>query len=183
MKTIENLKVEKTTYKKETDENGNMVQVPVTRMVRRDPEVVKQGVRFGYYIIDLVFIYLLAFILGIVSALAGFDEIWDDPILSRLVGILLFVGYYFILEVSAGATLGKLILGYTVIDEHAEKPKALKSLGRNFARVVPFEAFSCFAERGWHDTWSNTYVVKTSEKVELQKLLGTFSNTQADILD
>lgn len=183
MKTIEDLKVEKTTYKNEKDENGNTVKVPVTKLVVRNPIVVEKGVRFGYYIIDLVFVYILAFLIGIISAFAGVIEIWDDPLMSRLIGLLILVGYYFILEMSIGTTLGKLILGYTVIDKYAEKPKAATLLGRNFARAVPFEAFSCLGERGWHDSWSNTYVVKNSEKVELQKLLGTFTNRQADILD
>lgn len=182
MKTIENLKVEKTTYKKEKDENGNIIEVPVTKIVARMPVEVEKGPRFGYYLIDLVFVYILAFIIGIISAFAGVIEIWDDPLLSRLLGILIYVSYYFILEVSTGSTLGKMILGYTVINQYAEKPKALNSLGRNFARAVPFEAFSCLGERGWHDAWSNTYVVKNSEKRELQKLLGTFSGKE-DILD
>jgi uncharacterized RDD family membrane protein YckC len=183
MKTIENLRVEQTTYKNEKDENGNTIKVPVTKSVRRDPVVVEKGPRFGYYLIDVVFIYILAFLVGVISALAGAIEIWDDPLMSRLIGVLIFVGYYFILEVSIGTTLGKLMLGYTVIDQYAEKPKAATILGRSFARAVPFEGFSCLGERGWHDSWSNTYVVKNSEKRELQKLLGNFSNTQADILD
>lgn len=183
MKTIENLKIEKTTFKKEKDENGNTIEVPVTRLVPRNPVVVKQGVRFGYYLIDLVFIYALAFVIGVISAFTGFSDIWNHPVSSRLAGALIYAGYYFILEATTGTTLGKLILGYTVVDEYAEKPKALKALGRSFARVVPFEGFSCLAERGWHDMWSNTYVVTRAEKIELQKLLGTFSNTQADILD
>lgn len=183
MKTIEDLKVEKTTYKNEKDENGNIVKVPVTKTVVRTPIVVEKGARFGYYLIDLVFVYILAFLIGVVSAFAGVFEIWEDPLMSRLIGILIFVGYYFILEMSTGTTLGKLILGYTVIDKYAEKPKAGTLLGRNFARAVPFEAFSCLGERGWHDSWSNTYVVKNSEKAELQKLLGTFTNTKEDLLD
>lgn len=183
MKTIEDLKVEKVTYKNEIDENGNTVKVPVTKMVPRTPVVVTQGVRFGYYVIDVVFIYILVFIIGFVSAAAGADiAIWSDPILSRVFGLLIFVGYYLILESATGSTLGKLILGYTVINQYAEKPSFLTSLGRNFARAVPFEAFSCFGERGWHDSWSNTYVVKNSEKNELQKLLGNLSSN-AEILD
>ncbi|MDF3028579.1 MAG: hypothetical protein K0S23_2886 [Fluviicola sp.] len=183
MKTIEDLKVEKTTYKNEKDENGNTVKVPVTKMVVRTPEIVEKGPRFGYYLIDLVFVYILAFLIGIISAFAGVFEIWEDPLMSRLLGALILVGYYFILEVSIGTTLGKLMLGYTVIDKYAEKPKAGALLGRSFARAVPFEAFSCFSERGWHDKWSNTYVVKNSEKRELQKLLGTFTSSKEDILD
>lgn len=183
MKTIEDLKVEKTTYKKERMEDGSVVSVPVTKLVVRTPVVVEKGARFGYYLIDLVFIYILAFLIGVISAFAGVFEIWEDPITSRLLGILILVSYYFILEVSIGTTLGKLILGYTVIDKYAEKPKAATLLGRSFARAVPFEAFSCLGERGWHDSWSNTYVVKNAEKAELQKLLGTFSNSKEDLLD
>ena len=48
---------------------------------------------------------------------------------------------------------------------------------------VTIEAFSCFGERGWHDQWSKTYVVKRSEKIELQRLLGTLSSKQEDLLD
>ena len=183
MKTVEDLKVEKITYKNETDENGNPVKVPVTKMVPRTPIVVEKGIRFGYYIIDVVFIYMLAFIIGFASVVAGADATTlADPIMSRVFGLLIFVGYYLILESTTGTTLGKMILGYTVINQYAEKPSFLNSLGRNFARAVPFEAFSCFSERGWHDTWSNTYVVKKSEKEELRKLLGKM-NDNLDVID
>lgn len=182
MKTIEDLKEEKTYFKNEKDEQGNVNRVAYTKLVPRTPETVKTGVRFGYYVIDVVFIYIIAFIIGIFSAIAGVIEIWDDPIISRLLGMLIFVSYYFITEVTMGTSLGKLILGYTVINKFAQKPSAAAFLGRSFARAVPFEAFSCFAERGWHDKWSDTYVVKNSEKIELQKLMGVV-NDKNDLLD
>jgi uncharacterized RDD family membrane protein YckC len=182
MKTIEDIKVDKEFVRVETDENGNKTKVPYTKEVKRHPILVERGTRFGYYLIDLVFIYILAFIIGVLSAFSDSVTIWDDPIFSRLFGAMIVVSYYFILESTTGSTLGKMILGYTVIDKYAEKPKIGSLLGRSFARIVPFEAFSCFSDRGWHDTWSGTYVVKNSEKIELQKYLGKI-NDKTDLLD
>jgi uncharacterized RDD family membrane protein YckC len=191
MKTIENLKVEKTTYKNERDENGNTVKVPVTKLVARPPEVVSQGVRFGYFLIDVAFYYILTFIIGliigiIVVATGNVDLLSEGSgFLKSLdfMGYPIFFLYYALCEGLFGATLGKLICGYTVIDEQANKVSFGKAMLRTICRYIPFEQFSCFAERGWHDTLSKTYVVKRSEKVELQKLLGTLSNNQEDILD
>ena len=191
MKTIENLKVEKTTFKKERDENGNVIKVPETKMVARPPVVVSQGVRFGYFMIDVVFFYILTFIIGIiigiiVVATGNVDLLRPDSDFIKfldLMGYPIFFLYYAISEGLGGATLGKLICGYTVIDEQANKVSFGKAMLRTICRYIPFEAFSCFAERGWHDTLSKTYVVKRSEKAELQKLMGSFTVKEEDILD
>ncbi|WP_294674289.1 RDD family protein [uncultured Fluviicola sp.] len=191
MNTIENLKVEKTVFKNQRDENGIVTKVAETKMVGRPPEVVSQGVRFGYFLIDVVFFYIITFIVGmligiIVVATGNVEALRPD---STLIGVLNYIGYpifflyYAISEGLGGATLGKLICGYTVIDEHANKVSFSKALLRTVCRYIPFESFSCFGERGWHDTLSKTYVVKRSEKAELQKLLGSFSEKQEDLLD
>lgn len=191
MKTIENLKVEKTIYKKQRDENGNVIQVPETKLVARPPEVVSQGVRFGYFLIDVVFFYIFTFIIGVIIGIVivATDNIAllrDDSTLMKFLdnmGYPIFFLYYAISEGLGGTTLGKLICGYTVIDEHANKVSFSKALLRTICRYIPFESFSCLAERGWHDTLSKTYVVKKSEKAELQRLLGSFDAKEADILD
>lgn len=190
MKTIENLRVEKTVYKKEKDENGNIIKVPETKMVARPPVVVGQGVRFGYFMIDVVFFYIMTFIIGliigiIVVATGNLELLRPGTAFIKfldLMGYPIFFLYYAISEGLGGATLGKLICGYTVIDEQANKVSFGKAMLRTVCRYIPFEAFSCFAERGWHDTLSKTYVVKRSEKAELQRLLGGFSKEE-DILD
>lgn len=182
MKTIEDIKIKKLVTVKERDENGNLVEVTVEKMVVRSPDTVTRGVRFGYFLIDMVIIFLLQMVVGFICVFAGSPEVVMDPILSRVVGALVLASYYFILEASTGASIGKLILGYTVINKYADKPGAGAILGRSFARIVPFEAFSCFSDRGWHDTWSDTYVVSTDEKNQLNKLLHNVS-TSSDLLD
>ncbi len=191
MKTIEDLKVEKTFYKREKDAFGNVTRTPYQKMVPRTPVVVSQGVRFGYFMIDVVFYYIITFIIGIILgiiivATGGIESLRPDSTMMKvldLMGYPIFFLYYAISEGLGGATLGKLICGYTVIDEHANKVSFPKVLLRTVCRYIPFEAFSCFGERGWHDKLSKTYVVKRSEKAELQKLLGSFSEKQEDLLD
>jgi len=191
MKTIEDLKVEKTVFRKERDENGNVIKVPETKLVARPPVVVSQGVRFGYFMIDVAFFYIITFIIGlligiIIVATGNVDLLRYDSALMKFLNLMnypVFFLYYAISEGLGGATLGKLICGYTVIDDQANKVSFPKALLRTVCRYIPFEAFSCFAERGWHDTLSKTYVVKRSEKAELQKMLGSFSAKEEDILD
>jgi uncharacterized RDD family membrane protein YckC len=75
-------------------------------------------------------------------------------------------------------TPGKFLTKTVVIDEYANKPDFGTLLLRSFARLVPFEPFSCWGDtysRGWHDKWSNTWVVKEEERDELKKLLKDFN--------
>jgi uncharacterized RDD family membrane protein YckC len=49
-----------------------------------------------------------------------------------------------------------------IVDASGNKPSFGKIVGRNFARLIPFEACSFLGSsaRGWHDSLSGTYVVK-----------------------
>lgn len=190
MKTIEDLKVEKTAFRREKDEAGNTIRVPYTKLVARTPEVVNPGIRFLYFIVDLVFFYIIQIILGIIlgvilAATHNLDLLYD-PSFVQTTNLLLGYGgyflYYFIFDTFTGGSLAKLAFGYTVIDQHAQRISVGKGALRTICRYVPFEAFSCFGERGWHDSWSKTYVVKRTEKQELLKLLGNL-NDHNDILD
>ena len=44
-------------------------------------------------------------------------------------------------------------------DENGTKPRFGQVIGRTLCRFVPFEAFSFFGERGWHDKIPKTRVV------------------------
>ncbi len=181
MKTIEDLRIETVAYRKVNGPDGKLVSVEYTKMVARAPETVSQGIRIGYYLIDVVIFYIIQFIFGIALAL-GFGIFEIPVVLSYLISISCIFGYYFIMEGFTGGSIGKLITGYIVIDEFAERPTLGKIAVRTLARLIPFEAFSCLSERGWHDTMSKTYVVKLSEKDKLKKLLDGFSDN-TDLLD
>ena len=131
------------------------------------PQVLEEagkGIRLATYIIDLIVVYAIIFAITVMILVGTNNYNPDDtsPILDRLLGIAVIVVYYFIMESIAGKTLGKLLLKTRVVNMKGEKPTSKQILGRSFARVVPFEAFSFLgsSDRGWHDKWSNTMVVK-----------------------
>ncbi len=185
MTKIEDIKVEKTFYKREKDALGNVTRTPYQKTVPRPVNVVSPGVRFGYYLIDLIIFYALQFILGF--GLGMLLVVMETPMhtmveIVNLLTFLIFFFYYSVFEGFLGGTVGKLICGYVVIDQYAERITFSKGMLRTLCRIVPFEAFSCFGERGWHDKWSETYVVKKSEHAELRKLLGKM-NLNETIID
>ncbi len=75
----------------------------------------------------------------------------------------IIIAYYVILEWNTGRTLGKLVMGTKVIDESGGNPSFKQIIGRSFARLIPFEAFTFFGRQshGLHDKLSKTYVIKT----------------------
>jgi uncharacterized RDD family membrane protein YckC len=101
--------------------------------------------------------------------------------------IVVTVGYYFICEKTMQRTIGKFATKAVVINQYAEPADDGSLIGRSFSRLVPFEAFSCLSDRGWHDRWSKTYVVTTDERDKLKRLLneqqGVFISDDPDLLD
>jgi uncharacterized RDD family membrane protein YckC len=72
-----------------------------------------------------------------------------------------YVFYYTTLEAVTGRTVGKLITGTQVVDKDGKLPALGVIFRRSLSRIVPFEAFSFLANaRGWHDTWTDTWVVE-----------------------
>ncbi|HTF81903.1 MAG TPA: RDD family protein [Cytophagales bacterium] len=112
--------------------------------------------RFVNYFIDLIAVIILGGILSII-----FPEILSDEQLSNIIFILLYLAYCSFMEASFGKTLGKFISKTHVVNENGYRPGVMRILGRNLARLIPFDSFSyLFRQRGWHDKASNTYVVK-----------------------
>ncbi|MBX2947878.1 MAG: RDD family protein [Crocinitomicaceae bacterium] len=186
MNTIENIKVEKTFYKREKDIFGNVTRTPYKRKVTRGLNVVNQGIRFLYYLVD-IFLYIgVSLVIEkalsyIIYSIQDFETAVLIVMIYNLFSYSLLFFYYFLTESLFGASPAKIMFGYTVIDAHANKPSTGRIALRSIIRYVPFEAFSCLGERGWHDKWSKTYVVKRKERDELKQLVGKVQNE--DILD
>lgn len=125
--------------------------------------------RFLNLIIDSIFFYVIAFLLGAFMAIGGVDYIIEtNPFLFNVLIYGLFVAVYFIFEASLnGKTIGKYLTGTRVIMEDGSNLKTQNILGRSFARLVPFEAFSFFGSSpgGWHDRWSGTRVIDEKKSI------------------
>lgn len=72
--------------------------------------------------------------------------------------------YYIFFEKTFGSTPAKFITGSRVTDSSYRIPGIGIIFKRTFARLIPFEAFSFFGKKGWHDSLSNTYIVKEKQE-------------------
>ncbi len=131
------------------------------------PVPADKWLRFFNQVIDFVAFLGIATVGKILIALIwgqqGVDKMQNHPAL--VIGIAIALGYYILLEGMSGKTIGKLMTGTRVVDMHGEKPGFRRIVKRSIARLIPFEAFSFLgnANRGWHDSLSDTYVVKSQE--------------------
>lgn len=152
---------------------------------------VEHGTRLLNYFIDYVFSLLIGGVLIGMLALISIDseaeEIFTDlENLNRLeeylLGICITVPYYFFSELLSQRTLGKLITGTIVVDAEGNKPTATSILIRSLSRVVPFDGLSFLGSnaRGWHDSWSKTYVVN-KKKLDQERLTFTSLETLGSV--
>ena len=143
---------------------------------------VEGSARFWHYILDTIIYYAFAMIVGVplvlilvflgvdISVLA--DESALGKIIDRLISLLiLYPGYYILFESTLQSTPGKLILGRIVVDEYGEKPSFKAIVKRSYIRIIPFETFSCFSGLGWHDSWTETMVIRKKDLEELKLAL------------
>jgi uncharacterized RDD family membrane protein YckC len=130
-------------------------------------ELASRGRRFLNFLIDYVGFILFSMFVG---ALVGFVyppaiyALQDaGTLVNYVVGIPLWILYYLSQEALFGRTLGKLATGTRVVSAMGGTPNFGQLLGRTAARYIPFEPFSFFGRDavGWHDSLSNTRVIRT----------------------
>lgn len=146
--------------------------------------------RFLNLSIDLMFVYILVLSLGTTIILVAMSvnnftlSNWVTNLgvveIAFYTAIVAFL-YYYITEVYFSRTISKLLTHTIVVNVDGAKPSKRSFFLRTCCRFIPFEAFSFFAlvPRGWHDTFSNTYVVKKRKLNKMRKQ----SNTLTDVIE
>jgi uncharacterized RDD family membrane protein YckC len=148
--------------------------------------IVSSGTRFLNHILDIIFyviiIFAVAFITSIIAALLGLQELlfWLQNISdgqANLIAIVIMLIYYTLTEGIFGRSIAKFITGTVVVDQYGEKPSFGDIFKRTLCRLIPFDALSFLGNsgRGWHDSISDTYVVK---KKELEDSLRMFNELE-----
>lgn len=178
MKKITELTEEKTTNTHYRDEYGNLIRGQQEVTLLRPVRLVDGGVRFAHFIIDGIFFQILWRLLGYVAgyiALVTKANMFTTLTLgftATIISMLCYPIFYFLVEHYWQRTPAKWLTKTIVIDEYGNKPDIRSLLLRSLVRIVPFESFSFLGNdaRGWHDRWSNTYVVKETELAEIRKL-------------
>ena len=83
-------------------------------------------------------------------------------ILGVMISYLNYIVYYTLCEkLFKGYTLGKLITGTSAIRQNGQELTLKNALLRSLSRCVPFELFSGFGTLTWHDSWTDTMVIKS----------------------
>ncbi len=151
-----------------------------------DKEILaSSGQRFGNYFIDVIVIYLiiiiLTFIIGVITQLSGLASFveWAQNINDfegYIVFFLVMIPYYTFFESYTSRTVGKYITKTMVVLKDGSKASSQTILKRTICRIIPFEALSFLSShsRGWHDTISDTYVVKKDLFERKRELLFAF---------
>lgn len=171
---ITEIKEHYTVKRKEKNAEGQFVEVGKSFFRYKEVPVVTGWARFGHFLLDRVFYMLfeaaVGVTLGVIIGVTGNADILTDStetFLNVFFYLVLYPSYYILFESTAQSSLGKLILGRVVVNEYGEKPDFNQIVKRSFSRIVPFEPFSCFSDRGWHDNWSDTYVLRKKDLEEL----------------
>ena len=128
----------------------------------------EKNLRFFNFLIDTIFFYVLVFLFTIILAVISpntirgmANENSSYTIMSYVIGIFVFLVYFTLTEgFFKGKTLGKLITKTRAVKEDGSALTYSDAFKRALSRAVPFEAFSAFGDRPWHDKWTDTVVVK-----------------------
>jgi uncharacterized RDD family membrane protein YckC len=162
----------------------------MTKMFEVTPDLIaSHGQRIANYLLDLVIMIVMALIffvvLMIVSLVLGSESIalWVENMNTfqeYLLGAVMTVVYYGILETLLGRSPGKFITGTIIVHEDGTKPDSNTILKRTFCRLIPFDWISFLGtpSRGWHDSIPDVYVV---DKKLFEARMLTFLESQREV--
>lgn len=159
----------------QASDSSSIYQAPSSDVERKEllegsePEPATHLLRFSNFIIDHIAFLVVVFLVGFIWAVAvpsGLPE--EESTGFGLLRFFIMVPFYVFFEGLFSRTPGKMLTGTVVVNEKGERPSFGQIVGRSFARVIPFEAFSFLGStgRGWHDSLSKTYVVKVNSLVD-----------------
>jgi uncharacterized RDD family membrane protein YckC len=119
---------------------------------------VKTGTRLLNFLLDLLAIYIISVLV------LKFFHVDDDKYLFAVTIIVYFI-YYFFLEATFGATIGKMIPRTKVVSTDGKDVPAHICITRTLIRTIPilnlFDAISFLhtEKDGLHDRWTGTKLI------------------------
>lgn len=179
MKKITELTEVKLTNTHYRDEYGTLIRAVEEITVFRTVNSVSKKLRFVHYIIDGIFIliiYMLLLLIAIIINEANgnaLSNLLGNDGMSNTVFLIVFAAYYGLFESKYQKTPAKFITRTVVIDEYGNKADFRSRVIRALARIIGIEAVFFLLggdDRTWHDSWSDTWVVKDTELAEIKRL-------------
>lgn len=144
-----------------------------------------QGQRLANYFIDLLVQYGLLFGFGFVFAaiamFLGYNGLLDwlaniDKITEYLMGLVMLILYYSFFEILFARSVAKYVTKTMVVMADGSKPSAGTIMRRTLCRLIPLNHFSFLGapSRGWHDSISDTFVVKKDVLEQKMRIFNSF---------
>jgi len=156
----------------------NGVEVLVDKKMSRYKVVnyVDGWARFGHYLLDIVFyltfIFAFWFLMAVLTNIFNYKNVFESKffkLIELLVNwIILYPAYYFLFEFTLQFSSGKAILKRIVVDEYGNKRTVKQIFILSISLCVPLEVFFCFGRTGWHDDWSDTFVLRRKDFLNLK---------------
>lgn len=126
---------------------------------------------FILWILIAVYALLKYFISGVELEQTAYELEQVNGFIDRVLTILAYAFIMFLTEkITNGRSLGKLLTGTKVVKTDGSPLTTDDLLKRNFSRAVPFDGFSFLGNNGWHDSWSDTRVVRIKDYEAALKL-------------
>lgn len=132
----------------------------------------EKGTRFVNYLIDLVVFYVFMFVVGLIWGVIyisdgnsldnfGEDQTLNGKLLEYLISYTLYLIFYTLFEgATKGRTIGKYITKTVAVKSDGSPITWNEAFKRSLCRIIPFEPFSGLGNSPWHDSITNTIVVK-----------------------
>lgn len=150
-----------------------------------DDLLASHGQRFLNYVVDAIIIYTIifgmSFIVAIIASLLGAVDFLEwmgntGSLEEYLLYFIIMIPYFTLMESIFSRTMGKFITKTMVVLEDGSKPESDIILKRTLCRIIPFDALSFLGSpaRGWHDSISDTYVVKKDDFERKKELFYAF---------
>jgi len=114
----------------------------------------------AFYMLVLIIIFLVADLMG--NDLTAMEQFFFNKVSTAYFTIgLLYTLFYTLQEgLLKGRTIGKLITKTQAVKPDLSAISMKDAMVRSVARLLPFEVFSGFNKRTWHDRLSETMVIK-----------------------
>lgn len=161
------------------DEYGNRERDREEYIGKREVKSLSTPLRMANFVIDMILYQIITTVIVYIFSMAQAlvrDNVSYDLTVQLGFGLsmlAIYPLYYLIFEFLLQRTPGKYITKTIVVNEYGEKPDLGAILLRTMLRLVPFEVFSCYGDKysyGWHDKYSKTWTIPTSELEELRRL-------------
>jgi uncharacterized RDD family membrane protein YckC len=125
------------------------------------------GRRFLNLIIDMIIIYVISFLEGIILNVLFGSEVSKYICAIYIISLGTIFLYYYLFEYIFQKTIAKFITGTKIVLNDGARVNSKAVIIRTISRFIPFEAFSIYTGKDeeqkntwWHDRWSKTSVIK-----------------------